>query len=85
MKRIVPTFDADRVAEAVFRFVDGETISEGEARLIASQWHGGQNSPLYAFASSGTILPDLADEITSQLPWEKLEVQALHAYIEENS
>lgn len=77
--------DTERVVQAVFTFVDGETISEGEARLIASQWHGGQACPLYAFASSGTILPDLADEITSQLPWEKLEVQALHAYVKENS
>lgn len=33
-------------------------ISEEEARRIASEWHGGQWSALYAFASTGTT--DLA-------------------------
>jgi len=28
-------------------------LTESEARLIASEWHGGQASALYAFASSG--------------------------------
>ncbi len=32
------------------------------ARMIAGWFHGGQGSALYAFASSGTILPDAADE-----------------------
>jgi hypothetical protein len=30
-------------------------ISTGEARRIASQWHGGQRTALYEFSSSGTI------------------------------
>lgn len=30
-------------------------LTSGEARKIAHQWHGGQWSPLYAFASSGMI------------------------------
>lgn len=30
-------------------------IHSTKAREIAYQWHGGQNSPLYAFASSGLI------------------------------
>ena len=29
----------------------------GELRRIAADWHGGQSSPLYAFASSGHIHP----------------------------
>lgn len=29
----------------------------------ASEWHSGQWSPLYAFASTGHIDPHLADEI----------------------
>lgn len=32
-----------------------EKITEGEARRIASEWHSGQWSPLYAFSSSGII------------------------------
>lgn len=38
-------------------------ISESKARDIASQWHGGQTSSLYAFSSSGTIDEGLESEI----------------------
>ena len=76
--------DNDIVTEAVFRFVDGEDITEGEARLIASQWHGGQNSALYAFSSTGTIREDLEDEIAAKLPWDQMEVRALLAYVQEH-
>jgi hypothetical protein len=34
-----------------------------EARRIASEWHSGQWSALYAFASSGTIQRDLEGEV----------------------
>jgi hypothetical protein len=30
-------------------------ISDRQARQIASEWHGGQGSALYAFASTGAI------------------------------
>ncbi len=30
-------------------------ITESEARAIAADWHGGQWSPLYSFASSGSL------------------------------
>ena len=30
-------------------------ITDTEARRIASEWHGGQGSALYAFASTGAI------------------------------
>lgn len=30
-------------------------ITETEARHIASEWHGGQGSPFYAFSSSGHV------------------------------
>jgi hypothetical protein len=42
-------------------------IDEAEARHIASEWHGGQASPLYAFSSSGAILPGLQGEIDSYI------------------
>lgn len=32
-------------------------------RQIAAQWHGGQASALYAFASTGTVLPGIEVEI----------------------
>lgn len=39
------------------------TISDGEARRIASEWHGGQSSPLYALSSSGAIVAEVREEI----------------------
>lgn len=37
-------------------------MSVDELRELASQWHGGQFSPLYAFASSGTVVAGAANE-----------------------
>ena len=42
---------------------DDAVLDHYRARQIAAEWHSGQRSPLYAFASTGTILPTLADEI----------------------
>lgn len=39
-----------------------DSFHVSELRTIASYWHGGQFSPLYAFASSGSITPGLAKE-----------------------
>jgi hypothetical protein len=36
---------------SVFTYV----ISDGQARRIASEWHGGMGSALYSFASSGAV------------------------------
>jgi hypothetical protein len=33
----------------------GAAISDTTARRIASEWHGGQSSPLYALTSCGAI------------------------------
>lgn len=41
--------------------------SAAEARAIAADWHSGQWSALYAFASSGTILPELRAEVQTEL------------------
>jgi hypothetical protein len=41
---------------------------ETTARRIASDWHGGQWSALYALASSGTVLLDVLDEIDECRP-----------------
>lgn len=43
-------------------------ISDGQARRIASEWHGGMSSALYSLASSGEIDLDHArDEISREL------------------
>ncbi|SDM98584.1 hypothetical protein SAMN04488074_1312 [Lentzea albidocapillata subsp. violacea] len=43
-------------------------ISDGLARRIASDWHGGMSSALYSLASSGAVDLDRArDEISCEL------------------
>jgi hypothetical protein len=42
-------------------------VDEISERYVASLWHGGQFSPLYAFASSGTIIDGLESEIEADL------------------
>jgi hypothetical protein len=44
-----------------------DELDEMSARRLASEWHGGQSSPLYAFASSGTITDGLIREIDETL------------------
>lgn len=36
-------------------------------RRTASYWHGGQFSPLYAFASTGSIIPGLEREVRERI------------------
>jgi len=38
-------------------------ISDLEAKSTASDWHGGQFSPLYALASTGAIVDGIVEEI----------------------
>jgi len=40
-----------------------ETITTLDARRIASEWHDGQASALYAFGSSGTIISGFLGEV----------------------
>lgn len=47
-------WEVERVARYHLYPPDG-SISHGQARVIASEWHGGQASPLYALASSGAV------------------------------
>ena len=42
--------NVDREVER--HIADGLPLGEGEARVVAGWWHGGQSSALYAFASS---------------------------------
>jgi hypothetical protein len=40
----------------------GEDYHRGELQHVAREWHGGQFSALYAFASSGTVVDGLGSE-----------------------
>lgn len=62
-------------------------ISDGQARRIASDWHGGMSSALYSLASSGAIdLDRVRDEISREL-WQldvgevRRELLALDKYV----
>lgn len=63
-------------------------VTERRARRIASEWHGGKSSPLYALSSTGTVVASLLSEIDKCLNWAKQketkalisELQALRRY-----
>jgi hypothetical protein len=42
-------------------------LSHGQARRIASEWHNGQGSALYALASAGHVSGDTLSEIHRQI------------------
>lgn len=44
-----------------------EEHDHGKMRRIASEWHGGMRSDLYAFASTGTIRYDLLAEVEDEV------------------
>jgi hypothetical protein len=48
--------------------IGGKTITLSKAKEIASNWHGGQFSALYQFASSGVILKENYNRYFNELP-----------------
>lgn len=40
-----------------------DPMTDDEARALAADWHGGQWSPLYALASTGTVVPGAVREV----------------------
>mgnify|MGYP000389146669 CR=1 FL=1 len=64
-----------------------EAISPAAARMIASQFHGGQASDLYSFASTGYISETLRDDINrtyaefQDQPQEQEKIGALSVYV----
>jgi len=42
-------------------------ISDLTARKFASEWHGGQGSPLYALSSTGAIVRGVGEEIANAM------------------
>jgi hypothetical protein len=70
---------------------DSDTLTDGQVRRIASEWHGGQFTPLYKLSSTGTITDDVADEIVALLmpnlgeqEASRRELQALLDYVTEH-
>jgi len=57
--------DCETVQAAIA--VAEDDMSDGIARMIVSWWHGGQSTAAYAYASSGTILPNLDWELQSDV------------------
>jgi hypothetical protein len=58
-----------------------------EYRELASQWHGGQSSPLYAYASTGTRIEGLEAEVKHAFRVaggkEAVKLASFYAYIAE--
>lgn len=61
--------DDDIITQAVADASNYDAIiSHAVARMIASQWHSGQRSALYSFASCGAIAgPALESAITNEM------------------
>jgi hypothetical protein len=80
--------DFDKIDAHLSALADGDVISDACARMIASQWHGGQFSALYALASSGAIeAVDVSRElqgvqaVTQRPASHTAELNALAAYV----
>lgn len=64
----------------------GEELDDLTARIIASQWHSGQHSLLYSFASTGAIQEGILAEVNtciqhlSTSPTHKMELEYLFRY-----
>lgn len=78
------------VAHCELRGEAGLEIEDDCARAIAGQWHDGQSSAFYAFASSGhydrsALLAELSDTIAdhyrSSSPDNRLELDAFGTYL----
>ena len=68
-------------------------FDEAEARRVASEWHGGQTSALYAFSSTATVTPELLSEIGEAVEIasrgdyderDRVELEQLHEYVAAN-
>jgi acyl-coenzyme A synthetase/AMP-(fatty) acid ligase len=59
------------VSDAVHAWQQGYPISDLQARVIASQWHGGQSSALYSLASCGATV-SRADDWEDESPTDRL-------------
>jgi len=62
-----PGSEEERYGHVDFGRQAASTISPVKARQIAADWHGGQATPLYSFASSGYLHPDLESDISKTL------------------
>lgn len=58
-------------------------MTQKSLQTIAAEWHSGQTSALYAYASTGTIEPGIAKEIRTRIPGAKLKefAELLRLYV----
>lgn len=78
------------VEECRAALAENRLVGDGAARVIASDWHGGQASQLYSFASTGAVVDcqglrteiqrELKDRLTDSE--EFLVLEALLSYVE---
>jgi hypothetical protein len=59
--------DIDKIREHLAGLAADGVISDACARVIASQWHRGQSSALYALSSSGALVPGAVSEVGDAL------------------
>lgn len=60
-ERLAESSDERILREAAEAHARGDMISDLQARVISSQWHGGQRSALCALSTSGATVADLRD------------------------
>jgi len=72
--------DEKIIAEAIHHYQIGNTITDLQARVIASAWHNGHYSDLYALTSTGTIRKDF-DPGLGDNRLENPEILALMNYV----
>lgn len=86
--------DDEIIAAAVTEHNAGRPVTDLQARVIASAWHGGQTSALYSFASCGNttqrndlhpaeeLLGELHHEVRICVDENRAELRALISYVE---
>jgi len=72
--------DEKIIRDGIWRYQEGDTLSDLQARVIANTWHKGQSSDMYALASTGTIREDFHPGL-SPASLEQVEIMALMEYI----
>lgn len=76
----------DTISDVYALWRRGQVINDGQARVIASDWHGGQGSSMYSLTSCGAIDDRLHDEIEqaireASIGQRRLSLLALDRYV----
>lgn len=85
-----PRYTPDDIETGEHEMTDSTDLAE--LRATAAEWHGGQWSPLYAFASSGTVVRGAAHDAEHAMRYycddktdaERAELRRLRDYLSEH-